>query len=550
MTKCRIGKKAHTLGGAAALIIAAFFTLAAMAFTACKQPTEPTATSKHKVTFNVDGGGGGTLTAKIGETKISSGDEVEENKTVTFTAAPTAGFKIKGWTLDGNAVNGTDNSYQLKIEKAITVKVSFEAIPPTKYTVTLNQTTHGKVTASPEIPADGKVGENTVITFTAEPDNEYKVDKWTITGGAFEAGTGTDGSLTAKVKVNANITVTVSFKSLYVQVAYDKLAEYLQNTASATDVNYIEVTGLKPEHLIGDDSGHTPKPSPLGAILQAHQTKKVALKLGGSISALMDMPFCFYDCTSLVGVAAIPKGVKDMTSCFDSCKSLTQAPVLPEGVMKMSGCFLDCTVLTKAPAIPKGVEDMKSCFASCTNLTQAPAIPEGVKDMGYCFRKCTSLTKAPASIPESVTNMSQCFERCTSLTEAPASISASVKDMSQCFEKCTSLTQVPAISEGVENMKGCFRDCTSLKEVPAIPASVTEMSGCFFNCKALTSVTLKCNYGAGKFGIAFKDCKALREKSIKVPQAYYDAYTTAEALNSMAVPGDNEAEKKAKFEGV
>ena len=549
MTKCRIGKKAHTLGGAAALIIAAFFTLAAMAFTACKQPTEPTATSKHKVTFNVDGGGG-TLTAKIGETKIKSGDEVEENKTVTFTAAPTAGFKIKGWTLDGNAVNGTDNSYQLKIEKAITVKVSFEAIPPTKYTVTLNQTTHGKVTASPEIPADGKVGENTVITFTAEPDNEYKVDKWTITGGAFEAGTGTDGSLTAKVKVNANITVTVSFKSLYVQVAYDKLAEYLQNTASATDVNYIEVTGLKPEHLIGDDSGHTPKPSPLGAILQAHQTKKVALKLGGSISALMDMPFCFYDCTSLVGVAAIPKGVKDMTSCFDSCKSLTQAPVLPEGVMKMSGCFLDCTVLTKAPAIPKGVEDMKSCFASCTNLTQAPAIPEGVKDMGYCFRKCTSLTKAPASIPESVTNMSQCFERCTSLTEAPASISASVKDMSQCFEKCTSLTQVPAISEGVENMKGCFRDCTSLKEVPAIPASVTEMSGCFFNCKALTSVTLKCNYGAGKFGIAFKDCKALREKSIKVPQAYYDAYTTAEALNSMAVPGDNEAEKKAKFEGV
>ena len=99
-------------------------------------------------------------------------------------------------------------------------------------------------------------------------------------------------------------------------------------------------------------------------------------------------------------------------------------------------------------------------------------------------------------------------------------------------------------------MKGCFRDCISLTEVPAIPASVTEMSSCFFNCKALTSVTLKCNYVADKFGITFKNCEALREKSIKVPQAYYDAYTTAEALNSMAVPGDNEAEKKAKFEGL
>jgi len=170
--------------------------------------------------------------------------------------------------------------------------------------------------------------------------------------------------------------------------------------------------------------------------------------------------------------------------------------------------------------------------------------------MSFCFRKCTSLKKAPASIPASVTNMSQCFENCASLTEAPASISASVKDMSQCFKKCTSLTQVPAISEGVENMKGCFRDCTSLKEVPAIPASVTEMSSCFFNCTSLTSVTLKCNYSDGKFAIAFKNCEALREKSIKVPKAYYDAYTTAEALDRMAVPGADEAEKKAKFERV
>ena len=284
---------------------------------------------------------------------------------------------------------------------------------------------------------------------------------------------------------NANATKTPESptpKPKYTPVAYDKLAEYLANTASATDVNYIEVTGLQAKHLKGNDSNeHDPKPSPLGAILQAHPTKKVALKLGESVSALMDMSFCFYDCTSLVGVAAIPKGVKDMTDCFDSCTSLTQAPVLPESVTKMNGCFRDCTSLTKAPAIPKGVKDMEmsSCFSSCKSLTQAPTIPEGVKDM-----------------------------------------------------------------------KGCFRDCTSLTEVPAIPESVTEMSRCFFKCKALTSVTLKCNYGDGKFVSAFKSCIALGEKSIKVPQAYYGNYTTAEALSRMAVPGDNEAEKKAKFEGL
>ena len=571
MTKLRTDKKAHTFRGAAALITAAFLTLL---FTGCPNANgnKPTPSPKYKVTFSVDGSNG-NLTAAVDGKTITSGTEVEKGKKVTFTAAPNTGYKVKGWTLDGKAVNGTDNSYQLKIEKEVDVKVSFEAIPPTKYTVTLNKTEHGKVTASPEIPADGKVGENTEITFTAEPDKEYEVDKWTITGGAFEAGTGTDGSLTAKVKVNANITVTVSFKSLYVQVAYDKLAEYLANTASATKINKIEVTGLKAEHLKGDTSNYPYQPSPLGAILNAAPTKKVALKLGGNVSALMDMPFCFYGCTSLVGVAAIPKGVKDMTGCFDSCTSLTQAPVIPEGVKDMKSCFSSCKSLTQAPSIPKGVEDMKSCFSSCKSLTQAPsipkgvkdmkncfsscksltqapAIPEGVKDMSYCFQNCTSLTKAPASIPASVENMSQCFQNCTSLTEAPASISASVKDMSQCFEKCTSLTQVPAISEGVKDIKACFWGCTSLTEAPAIPASVTEMLGCFRDCKVLTSVTLKCNYDAGKFGIAFKDCIALREKSIKVPQAYYGNYTTADALNNMAVPGDNEAEQRKKFEGV
>lgn len=333
----------------------------------------------------------------------------------------------------------------------------------------------------------------------------------------------------------------------YTTVAYDKLAEYLANTASATKINKIEVTGLKAEHLKGDDSEHTPKPSPLGEILQAHPTKKVALKLGGSVSDLMNMPLCFYNCTSLVGVVAIPKGVKDMTDCFDSCKSLTQAPVLPEGVTKMSGCFRDCTSLTKAPTIPKGVKNMRSCFSSCKSLTQAPAIPEGVKDMSYCFRNCTTLTKAPASIPASVENMSQCFEKCTSLTEVPTSIPASVTDMSGCFRDCTSLTQGPAISEGVENMKGCFRNCTSLKEVPAIPASVTEMSSCFFNCTSLTSVTLKCNYNDGKFAIAFKNCTSLSDGSIKVPASYYNNYTAEAALNAMEVPGDDAAAKKAKF---
>ena len=251
MTKLRTEKKAHTLRGVAALITVAFLILF---FTGCPNAngSKPTPSSKYVVTFSVDGSNG-NLTAAVDGKTITSGTEVEKGKKVTFTATPNTGYKIKGWTLDGKAVNGTANSYQLKIEKAVTVTVSFEAIPPTKYTVTLNQTEHGKVTASPEIPVDGVV-ENTVITFTAEPDKEYKVDKWTITGGTFETGTGSDESLTATVKITADTTVSVSFELIpeAAILTLDANKLKIKVIAKTTDDSDIQVEGCTETTLAND----------------------------------------------------------------------------------------------------------------------------------------------------------------------------------------------------------------------------------------------------------------------------------------------------------
>ena len=130
MTKLRTGKKAHTFRGAAALIIAAFLTLL---FTGCPNAHgNKLATPKYQVTFNVDGGG--TLTAKIGETEIKTDTTVEQGKTVTFTATPDKGYKVKGWTLDDNAVNGTAETYTLAVTQSATITVSFE---PKKALLTL-----------------------------------------------------------------------------------------------------------------------------------------------------------------------------------------------------------------------------------------------------------------------------------------------------------------------------------------------------------------------------------------------------------------------------
>ena len=148
MTKCRIGIKAHTLSGAAALIIAVFLTLL---FTGCPNAHgNKLATPKYQVTFNVDGGGG-TLTAKIGGTEIKTDTTVEQGKTVTFTATPDKGYKVKGWTLDDNAVNGTAETYTLAVTQSATITVSFE---PKKALLTLEA---GKNTVKVKAKtADGK----------------------------------------------------------------------------------------------------------------------------------------------------------------------------------------------------------------------------------------------------------------------------------------------------------------------------------------------------------------------------------------------------------
>ena len=239
---------------------------------------------------------------------------------------------------------------------------------PETFTVEMTAGEHGTLSANPAIPAGGKVAKDKVITFTATPTDGYGVDKWTITGGTFEAETGTDGSTTAKVKITANTTVKVSFYKEYVKVALAGLDNHLKNTAPDTDgIYYIEVTGLTAADLKGEYT-YPVKPSALGKILNDNPTKKVALKLS-EVS-----------------------GLTDISACFFNCKSLTQAPVIPSSVTNMQGCFIECTSLTQAPMIPSSVTNMSYCFDHCTNLTQAPVIPSTVTNMKQCFSYCEKIT--------------------------------------------------------------------------------------------------------------------------------------------------------------
>ncbi|MGI0529637.1 InlB B-repeat-containing protein [Treponema socranskii] len=82
---------------------------------------------KYAVTFSVEGGNG-TLKAKAdgGTETETSPINVEQGKTVTFTAKPDPGYELKEWKVDDVALPGnTTNSYAFTVTKAVNVKVSF-----------------------------------------------------------------------------------------------------------------------------------------------------------------------------------------------------------------------------------------------------------------------------------------------------------------------------------------------------------------------------------------------------------------------------------------
>ncbi|MDR9859617.1 leucine-rich repeat protein, partial [Treponema socranskii] len=182
--------------------------------------SDSTPLPQYAVNFNVEGGNG-TLKAKadgVPETEASP-INVEKGRTVTFTAFPAAGYEVKEWQIFGTGMvfeDGTgtagNNTAQVNLKGNLTVKVSFKVQTLTpKHLVTMSAGANGGISAEPALPADGMVNKDTIITFTAKPNEGYTVDEWTITGGHLEAG-GQAGSSTAMVKITEPVTVAVSFK--------------------------------------------------------------------------------------------------------------------------------------------------------------------------------------------------------------------------------------------------------------------------------------------------------------------------------------------------
>jgi hypothetical protein len=154
-------------------------------------------------------GENGTVEGRWGDgnQKFPSGTSIEKGQKLIFTADPSAGYMVDSWTVNGTAIHSNTTGYTLSnsnktltvdslqlsmldSNKQLKVAVSFKSDNHTiHYSIksgtgstdlggTLNvQTKDGNPVAN-----GAAVAEGSTIIFTATPDKDYSVQKWTVDG--------------------------------------------------------------------------------------------------------------------------------------------------------------------------------------------------------------------------------------------------------------------------------------------------------------------------------------------------------------------------------
>ena len=150
---------------------------------------------------------GDNVTVNGGKTTARGGEQL------TFTANPPAGQTVTGWTVNGEAVQGSGNTLTWTVENGCLTKPNVTAyhveaqFSAGEYKVTYSQPANGTLSAS---VADGTpVNGGTKVAFTAEPDKGYEIDEWTVNGHSVA-----NSASTYTLNVTENSTVAVTFKAM------------------------------------------------------------------------------------------------------------------------------------------------------------------------------------------------------------------------------------------------------------------------------------------------------------------------------------------------
>ncbi len=267
-----------------------------------------------------------------------------------------------------------------------------------------------------------------------------------------------------KDTVTKNITLYAAWEQ-FLSVPYNELEEWLKNTASSTEINYITVTGVPTNALQGLYISGWTESGALGKKINASGKKvflTVQLENNAELTALPD--YAFYEVDNLVGIQ-LPANLTDIgEDAFYHCDGLTN--------IDLSGCTSLTDIGEDAFKYCKGLTSIN--LSGCTGLT---AIDSGA------FDDCSGLTSIDLSACTNLTTIGrEAFGGCKDLTSIMVAESNSTysSENGVLFNKDkTKLIRYPAgkqetrytVPKSLTTIDwGAFDDCSGLKSI--------DLSGC------------------------------------------------------------------------
>ena len=178
-----------------------------------------------KVTYSQPEENGG-LSAIAGSNTVVSGDTVEGNTVVTFTATPDEGYMVGKWMVNGETIDSQENTLDVTVKKNTDVSVTF--IPDT-YTVTAVADGSGTIAVGTDETGSYQAKYGSSLTFTAKADAYCEIGDWYVDGVKVSEGVSSDNTTFTLTDIKANQEVKVQF----IEAVYYKVSYSVEGEASA-----------------------------------------------------------------------------------------------------------------------------------------------------------------------------------------------------------------------------------------------------------------------------------------------------------------------------
>ena len=188
--------------------------------TVAKKPTVTINYNVVDINGGEDGGTNGELTAAVGENILDTSESAYVQETVTFTAVPDTGYRVKEWTLNGVVQEITGDTFEVLLDETmangdITVTVQFM---PKGNKLMFYSIGHGSiqnvaVNGTSYDFADGlTAAKDAEVVITAAPDTGYEVKAWTVDGKPVADQTG--NTFTYVATGDTGVDIAVEFQSV------------------------------------------------------------------------------------------------------------------------------------------------------------------------------------------------------------------------------------------------------------------------------------------------------------------------------------------------